>query len=148
MVDKLPTSTGAGFLNHQQYQQTKRKSKCFLSTHQMFVDHLNEHPLHHQWHPIPSPTTSWSWPFFPSTSCKWRCYLPKIPLTNPTCERRTMAHRSSQSTSSSNSKMWVLSKNRGIYLQIIYIFLMKLFHGKKPSILGYFPPIFWKHCHI
>ena len=58
-----------------------------------------KHPPHHQWHPIPSPTTSWSWPFFPSTSYKWRCYLPKIPLTNPTCERRTVAHRSSQSTS-------------------------------------------------
>ena len=106
----------------------------------------HEHPLHRQWHPIPSPTTSWSWPFFPSTSCKWRCYLPKIPLTNPTCEKRTMAHRSSQSTSSSNSKMWVFPKNWGIYLQIIYIFLMKLFHGKNhPFWAGYVPLFFGNH---
>ena len=48
-------------------------------------------------HPIPSPTTSWSWPCAPSTSCRWRCYPPGIPRTNPTYGRRRGAHRSSRS---------------------------------------------------
>ena len=56
------------------------------------------HPPHHQSHQAPSPTKGWSWPCAPSTSCKWRCCPPKIPLTGPTCGKRREAHRSSQST--------------------------------------------------
>ena len=56
------------------------------------------HPPHHQSHQAPSPTKGWSWPCAPSTSCKWRCCPPKIPLTGPTCGKRRGAHRSSQST--------------------------------------------------
>ena len=83
-------------------------------------------------HPIPSPTTSWSWPCAPSTSCRWRCYPPGTPRTNPTYGRRRGAHRSSRSIPHwPEQKGWWLNQPSQRDSSISIIILLPGWSGKR-----------------